>query len=294
MTGRQKIGAIITLAIGIGIILGYFVLPQPLTFNLLPANDLLNSKNYRGTTTNIVIRGCYDIGVEFTKDEASESKRCADNFAQIREEQRRVNYGKMESDRWTKHSYLRAESRIVDVGGFKGVDAEKFIHMANSFYIVLEPVPEYYKILEKQFSKNPKVTLYKFGLGKENKTLQFDVLSGDATSLFSSKRISSKGGETQTLNIRQAKEFFTSSLNVQEKPIDLLTINCEGCEYELLELVIAEELAQYFKHIQFQFHVDLPGIVQQECRYCQIMNLLNRTHSPMFQFSYTWQAWQLK
>ncbi|XP_041364290.1 uncharacterized protein LOC121379705 [Gigantopelta aegis] len=199
----------------------------------------------------------------------------------------------MKSDKWTKHSYLRADSRIVEVGGYTGVDAGRYINLANSYFTVLEPVPEYFNVLKKKFSSNPKVTIYNFGLGKENRNLTFDRIAGDATSLFMNNPNSqTKDAKKETVIIRDAKEFF-NSLGVQQKPLDLLTINCEGCEYELLELIIAEELAQYFKHIQFQFHVDLPGIVQQECRYCQIMNLLNRTHSPMFQFSYTWQAWQL-
>ena len=229
-------------------------------------------------------------GIDFSKNEDYNSRSCADKFNTIRKEL--ISRKDMENARWTQHTYLNANSRIVEVGGFVGVDAAKFILLANPYYLVLEPVPEYYKILEKKFSTNPKVTLFKFGLGKINKTIKIGVVSGDATSLFE-KNETSKRGQNQTLIIRDATEFFTS-LDVQRKPVDLLMINCEGCEYELLEVLIASSLIQYFKHVQFQFHLDLPGIAHQECRYCQIMSLLRRTHKPMFQFSYTWQAWQLK
>ena len=208
----------------------------------------------------------------------------------IREEKIKIRGSLREKTRWSIHTYLNAKSRIVDVGGYLGVDAAKYIRLANPYYTILEPVAAYYEKLKEKFSNNSKVTIYNFGLGKVNKNIKIGVIKGAATSLFSKRRKSSK---QQTLVIRDAVKFFTR-LNVQRTRVDLLAINCEGCEYELLEVLIASSLVRYFKHVQFQFHLDLPGIAHQECRYCQIMGLLRRTHKPMFQFSYDWQAWELK
>ncbi|XP_046367479.2 uncharacterized protein LOC124142831 isoform X3 [Haliotis rufescens] len=226
-----------------------------------------------------------------TKEEEIRTSTCVTSFASFRAKYGSVDRPKMEIDRVDSHSYLTADSRVLEVGGYTGVDAAKLIKKYNPHYLALEPVPRYYTILEQRYNNNPKYKLFKFGLGKENKTLLLNI-DNDATSLFRAKHASNKTKE-EVAYIHEIKGFF-KSVDVYTNPIDLITINCEGCEYELLELLISSEIVTYLKNIQFQFHLDLPGIANQECRYCQIMTLLSRTHRPTFQYSYIWQSWRLK
>ncbi|XP_046550960.1 uncharacterized protein LOC124260717 isoform X1 [Haliotis rubra] len=259
-----------------------------------PPATLMSAEWSPGTVIHGTQRTFPDIdslNISQAEKETIRISSCVSNFASFRAAYNSVNRPKMEIDRVESHSYLTTNSRVLEVGGYTGVDADKLIKRYNPYYLALEPVPRYYKILEKRFKDNPKYKLFKFGLGRENKTLFLNIDS-DATSLFRAKQASSKT-KTEEAHIHEITGFF-KHIGMSANPIDLITINCEGCEFELLELITASEIVKYLKNIQFQFHLDLPGITNQEARYCGIMTLLSRTHRPTFQYSYIWQSWRLK
>ncbi|XP_046370418.2 uncharacterized protein LOC124144856 [Haliotis rufescens] len=231
------------------------------------------------------------VNISQTKEEKMKISTCEANFASFRATHATMNRRKMEIERVDSHSYLTTDSRVLEVGGYTGQDAAKLIKKYNPHYLALEPVPRYYTILERRYKSNPKYKLFKFGLGKKDKTLLLNIDS-DATSLFRAKHASNKT-KKEVAYIHEIKGFF-EHIGVYTNPIDLVTINCEGCEYELLELMISSEIVKYLKNIQFQFHLDLPGIASEKCRYCQITTLLSRTHRRTFQYSYTWQSWKRK
>ncbi|XP_050394601.2 uncharacterized protein LOC126812307 isoform X2 [Patella vulgata] len=186
----------------------------------------------------------------------------------------------------------RNDSVMIEVGGYKGVDAERLISKGmHPKYIALEPVPMFYELLQKKFQSDKQFLILNFGLGRNDRTLTIPIQT-DATSLFRQNKIS-MGTATTNITIRKATTFF-DEIKVKDKNVDLLHINCEGCEFELLEDLISTGYIRYFNHVQFQFHMHLPYIEKEACRYCQIMKLLGRTHKPMFQYRHTWQAWEIK
>ncbi|ESO82458.1 hypothetical protein LOTGIDRAFT_236957 [Lottia gigantea] len=230
-----------------------------------------------------------NIGVKLQEYEYSDITKCVQGYAKL--EKSNINSGKMEHQRVMIHKpYLtRNDSLMIEIGGYKGVDVDRLRSKGiRPKYIMLEPVPLFFDLLVKKFKKDDKITVLNFGLGCEDKILTIPIQT-DATSLF--RQEIQKGTETTEIKIRKSIDFF-DEVGVTKKNVDLLHINCEGCEFELLEDLISTGYIKYFNHIQFQFHMHLPQIHKEECRYCQIMQLLRRTHTPMFQYRHTWQAWK--
>jgi hypothetical protein len=74
--------------------------------------------------------------------------------------------------------------------------------------------------------------------------------------------------------------------------IDMISINCEGCEFEIIPALILNNMTQYFRIIQFGSHVNL--VPESSCIYCQIEQALQRTHQILFHYTKLWKGWVLK
>ena len=72
--------------------------------------------------------------------------------------------------------------------------------------------------------------------------------------------------------------------------IDLLHVNCEGCEWEMLENIIKAGEHKHIRTIQFGSHYfpQVPGITG---RYCRIREELNKTHSMVYGQAWAWERW---
>jgi hypothetical protein len=73
-----------------------------------------------------------------------------------------------------------------------------------------------------------------------------------------------------------------------------MTINCEGCEYDLLETLLSTDLIYQFRHIQFGTHPTLKNLRDPVRRYCQIQEWLRRSHKLTYQYKFQWETWKLK
>ncbi|ESO95818.1 hypothetical protein LOTGIDRAFT_231980 [Lottia gigantea] len=254
--------------------------------------NMLNNLMFKSTNNNLqqlFPSATCPIGVQLLKHDYPAISACTEGYSAL--ERSHIDSSKMESQRVVIHKpYLtRNDSLLIEVGGYTGADAERFIaHGIRPHYIMLEPVPMFFNQLIDKFKNDPRFIIYNFGLGREDKVLTIPIQT-DATSLFRQNIPRGKG--TTDIKIRKSTVFF-DEVGVAKKNVDLLHINCEGCEFELLEELIVTGYIRYFNHIQFQFHMHLPQIKQEACRYCQIMQLLTRTHTPMFQYRHTWQAWK--
>ncbi|KAJ8316740.1 hypothetical protein KUTeg_005686 [Tegillarca granosa] len=118
-----------------------------------------------------------------------------------------------------------------------GINCDPFLlqniagFIVNPRYIILEPLEDYVKILEKKFEKNPQVVIYNLGLGAKNEKIMVK-LEGSNT-CATSKFLGVKGDVP--IYISNAIDFFTD-LGVGLYDVDLLTMNCEGCEYEISDI----------------------------------------------------------
>ncbi|XP_048750529.1 uncharacterized protein LOC125662372 [Ostrea edulis] len=181
---------------------------------------------------------------------------------------------------------------IVEVGGYVGNELNNLLPATGAkHYVVIEPVPSFYRNLSERISTldvDSDVKAYNFGLGKRYTTLLVNI-RGDATT-------TSKGdlrNKTEVIQIVSVLDFVIQ-LGIGCRSVDLMTINCEGCEFDVLETLISTNLIENFNYIQFQPHYNAPNLGYFPCRYCRLSQLLARTHVAAYDYPQVWQAWKRK
>jgi len=195
--------------------------------------------------------------------------------------------------RWEHHVYLNNSSTVLDIGGNTGFDATNIVARFHpKLYVILEPVKLYYDHLVKLFSYKPSVIVFPFGAGSTNIQLNVSISgkNGDATSVFTML----KTNQTATIQLFNITEIFLGLGLSCLKELDLLTINCEGCEFEVLEELLKTNIILFIKNIQFASHTNLPRLKNSTERYCRIQMLLSRTHVISYQYKFIWESWRRK
>ena len=193
------------------------------------------------------------------------------------------------------HTYLRPNSTVIELGGNIGVFAKNMLRKYRlEKYIVLEPLQRYFTNISAELTKFPSnVRVLNFGLGSSDRSIEIRDMN-DGTSAFinpNDPKISER--PLSTLKIVNALDFF-ASLGIGCAQVDLLSMNCEGCEIEVLEMLIETSMIKYFKHIQFQLHTSLKHLNNITRRYCQIRERLPLTHKVHYSYPFIWEGWQIK
>jgi FkbM family methyltransferase len=181
---------------------------------------------------------------------------------------------------------------VVEIGGYTGQLLKKLIPITGAkTYVVLEPVPSFFHKLNKHVSMlnlNSVVKTYNFGLGKTYREMSVNI-QGDGTSLLKTLPAT----KTETIKILNVVDFFVQ-IGVGCKTVDLLTINCEGCEFDILETLLSTTLIEMIDHIQFQPHHAVTTHENYICRYCRLRQLLVRTHTIEYEYPHIWESWKRK
>lgn len=231
--------------------------------------------------------------MDFTQSEKNRISSCMKNYPDDFEKGKDEFWsGTQQQIRRTHHKYLvPGESIMVEVGGNVGEDAQVFLDMYKpKYYVMLEPLKLLYRRLQQRFKNYSNVYTYNVGLGAkyDRFMIKMEGNDGDATSPFFGS-----GQGTCSLKIVNATDFFTK-LAVGNYQIDLMTINCEGCEYDLLETLLSTDLIYQFRHIQFGTHPTLKNLRDPVRRYCKIQEWLRRSHKLTYQYKFQWETWKLK
>jgi len=238
-----------------------------------------------------------------------------------------IVYGRFTCDTWTKFSYidpikydecvnwspdssfwdfeglrhtahknlLNSSSLIIEVGGNRGHDIIKFIELYNSSIISYEPLVSMWKNLTEQFKSNPKIEIHQYGLSSHARSVLIEPkdIDNSGTSIFRplSSLNSSLIERIQLLNIVEVIQNIRKT-RTKTGIIDMISINCEGCEFEIIPALILNNLTQYFRIIQFATHLSL--VSDSSCVYCQIEQALQRTHQILYHYTKLWEGWVLK
>jgi len=174
---------------------------------------------------------------------------------------------------------LNEDSKVMDLGGFVGVWAEKIINKYNPHVYLIEPIPQFYDQMVSKFHNNNKVHLMRTAVGNENKN-GFIYLNGDG----SSSNLSNESGipvEYKTI------EKILNDFNLDS--VDLLQINIEGDEYPLLENMLTTGSAHKFKNIQVQFHMGIEDDVKR--REWIHEQFIKNNFKLKYNYSFVWEAW---
>lgn len=173
---------------------------------------------------------------------------------------------------------LTTTSVVIDVGGYRGDWASDIYSRYRCPVFVLEPVIAFCQHLRTRFSQNPDIQIIQAGLGAQSGE-QSISLQADGTSFFRATDV------MQTVRMKSAKDFFAEE---QLTEIDLIKMNIEGSEYELLEHLIAIGMVPHIRHFLIQFHDISPD---SYARMQKIRKELSKTHRPLFQYDFIWEAW---
>jgi FkbM family methyltransferase len=204
------------------------------------------------------------------------------NFLCSAQKRRVIPWFKARGDETLRLNYNLDENSIVfDLGGFEGKWASDIFNKYACRIFVFEPVPEYFYQIRKRFQKNQKVSVFNFGLDKENRTAKLSLL-GNGTSMFK------RGARQIDVKLVKAADFMDEQ-GIDR--IDLMKINIEGGEYDLLDHLISGRLSPKISNIQAQFHDFVPNA---RARMKKIQEELSKTHYLTYQYEFVWENWRRK
>ncbi|XP_069107955.1 uncharacterized protein [Argopecten irradians] len=188
--------------------------------------------------------------------------------------------------RYTSHSYLTQQSVVIEAGGHRGIDTGEInSRFRPGYYYVLEPVPSFYNLLVQKFNESKNVVVFNFGIDSSDGTFHIQESSNDAVSIFAPRN---ETGEK--IYIVDTTKFF-EKISVRSRDVDLITMDCEGCEYAVLDRLLTTDYIRHFRNIQFQPH-RIDRICFPLRRYCWYQELLRKTHKLSFQFKFLWENWK--
>lgn len=190
---------------------------------------------------------------------------------------------------------------VVDVGSYIGVDLVTFLRHApvNVAVHTFEPVPEYRTKLASRVKRLVKddsasrLHVHAYGLGKSNHTACFSTKAASTDEV--------RTGCSVPADIRDAAESLAMLPRV-----DVMQLNCEGCEYDVLERLLedgralsgGEQLLEDGRALsggvysfEVQFHLDW-GVQNDTARYCRIETGL-RAHGFRLDYRhpFLWERW---
>jgi len=186
---------------------------------------------------------------------------------------------------------LDNNSKILYVGGYENADNANILYEKyQSYIIIIEPVLAFYrpllwnrKIFEKDKKKSSKFDIINKGLGKIDKKLRLsnNAIQADGTS-FVKQNLDECNDSNSCVEI----EIYDTGKLLSEmglgnrNDITLLHLNCEGCEFEVMESLIEHKMLGNFPSIKMDTHyadyseeINNPELID---RYCQIQYQLSK------------------
>lgn len=133
---------------------------------------------------------------------------------------------------------------IMNIGGYTGDTAIFYISKGAEKVYVYEINKQLFKILEKNIKINhleKKIIAYNMGISNKKKQAIF----------YLDKHVGSSGIFKSRYDNREVIDKYSVELypfnEILKEPIDILHMDCEGCEYDVLELILKHNLINKIK-----------------------------------------------
>lgn len=196
------------------------------------------------------------------------------------------------SDVAVRHNLIPGATVIFEVGGNIGEDLDAYVWRFPAAKIYsFEPVPELFNTLQQKFATNPNVRITQVGVSNMDKTTTFTV--GGKHGEGSSHTNTTAYGQTITVQLRDANALLTEVQTWTGKVPDVVSINCEGCEYDVLMRMSQTGWLGKVPFLQLSWHA-VGGVQDRLNQRCAIENMLWTHYDPAYHALYGWQGWKLK
>jgi FkbM family methyltransferase len=182
--------------------------------------------------------------------------------------------------RYLTNHPLNENSVVFDVGGYIGVFSDKIIKKYNPYVYIFEPVEEYVDILKSKYKDNNKVVVVPKGLSDTTGVGRIQVM-GEESSAFINN------GTSEEISYIDIYDFYIQHMN--NKDIDLISINIEGGEYPLIERIVDTGLIDKMKFIQVQFH---QVIQEASLKRADLVKIILNTHKYVYSFPFVWEGFE--
>jgi FkbM family methyltransferase len=169
------------------------------------------------------------------------------------------------------HWFVGGET-IIDVGSHVGTDLIAVLQQAptNVSVHTFEPIASLRDKLIQNVRTHvrsglERLHIHPYGLGGSNRSSCF--ATGDAHAALGVHETKDAGPSSCAMpaEIRE----IGSIVGIGFPRVDFMQINCEGCEYEIIESLLGSPFLNRIEVLEVQFHLELP--VQNDThRYCRI------------------------
>jgi len=176
---------------------------------------------------------------------------------------------------------LGPDSVVFDLGGYHGEWARKITERYGCAVYVFEPVRSHFDKIVEDMRSIPAIIPRRFALAERDgkSTIRHNMDS-------SSVHLSS--GFQEEIDLVEIGSFMESE---GIELVDLMKVNIEGCEYDLLEHMLAKSIHEKVQDMQIQFHKMFPD---SETRRERIRTGLSRTHHLTYDYRFVWENWRKK
>lgn len=200
---------------------------------------------------------------------------------------------------------LAAAPMIVDVGGnTNAADSLTFKRLyPHASVHVYEPVAEYAATLRAALAHTD-IAVHAVGLGSQPRNISYqpDQLAGESTFVMEGYDNTAARDDVQqrpdsgTLAIIDgATEILDLLKGAARDRVDVVHLNCEGCEWELLQRLADGGVLPRVATLQVSFHnYGKAGIGDLLPKYCLIHEKMRRTHALVKGVPFGWERWTLK
>jgi len=183
-----------------------------------------------------------------------------------------------------RYSYdLGPQSVVFDCGAHLGFFAAEIFRRYQCNVFCFEPMQRHFGELSKRFADTPQIVCLNYGIAPTPGEAKISV-EGEASSQFRT----AEATELETVRFMGLDEALQLAGGRQ---IDLLKLNIEGGEFELLEAILARNLADQFRNVQVQFHQVIPDYHQ---RWLRIRAGLTRSHYLTYNYYFVFENWSLR
>lgn len=186
---------------------------------------------------------------------------------------------------------------IVEVGGNVGEDVGEYSRRyPNAQIHAYEPIPQLATSLRNNFASNPKITVHGFGVSDTDTTATFTFSTGNRPGHegeSSSGVNTTVAGTPVQVQLRDVNAVLSEVRAAAGRNPDVVSVNCEGCEYAVLRRMAETGWLQVVRYVQLSWHT-ANGVPDRVSARCGIESELRLQYQPVWWSDYGWQAWQLK